>query len=86
MSQPIAKITQASVCQGCRKKRWTKKRVSTGTLPYQITRYCDQKKYIHMIDIVNCSFATSCTAAGGMAASPREFARTVRMASRQNAV
>src|SRR5881296_700543 len=73
MSQPMAKITHASVCHGCRKKRWTKKRVSTGTLPYQITRYCDQKKYIHMIDIANCSLATSCTAAGGMAASPRSL-------------
>ena len=86
MSQPMAKITQASVCHGCRKKRPTKKRVSTGTLPYQMTRYCDQKKYIHMIDIANCSFATSCTAEGGMAARPRAFARTVRMASRQKAV
>src|SRR5205807_9205706 len=37
----MAKITQASVCHGCRKKRPTKKRVSTGTLPYQMTRYCN---------------------------------------------
>src|SRR5213592_1177070 len=86
ISQPTTSTTQASVVHGWTKTRLTKNRVSTGTLPYQITRYCDQKKYIHMIDIVNCSFATSCTAAGGMAASPREFARTVRMASRQNAV
>ena len=62
------------------------RRVSTGTLPYQITRYCDQKKYIHMIDMANCSLATSCTAAGGTVARPRAFARIVRIDSRQNAV
>src|SRR5206468_12838834 len=75
ISQPTKKITHASVCHGCTKKRRTKKRVSTGTLPYQITRYCDQKKYIHMIDIANCSFATSWTAAGGIG-MPRELVHT----------
>ena len=51
-----------------------------------MTRYCDQKKYIHMIDIANCSLATSCTAAGGIVASPRALARMVRIESRQNVV
>ena len=39
------------VCHGWTKKRLHEEPVSTGTLPYQITRYCDQKKYIHMIDM-----------------------------------
>jgi hypothetical protein len=86
ISQPRQKITQASVSHGCTRNRPTKKRVSTGTLPYQMTRYCDQKKYIHMIDSVNCSLATSCTAAGGITASPRALARIVRIDSRQKAV
>src|SRR5688572_13429143 len=86
ISQPTISTTQASVPHGCTKKRRTKKRVSTGTLPYQITRYCDQKKYIHMIDMTNCSLATSWTAVGGMEATPREFARMVRIDSRQNVV
>src|SRR5215813_14761912 len=86
ISQPMAKITHASVCHGCRKNRWTKKRVSTGTLPYQMTRYCDQKKYIHMIDIANCSLATSCTAPGGTEASPLALARTVRIESKAKPV
>ena len=57
-----------------------------GMFPYQITRYWDQKKYIHITDMANCSLATSCTAAGGMEAVPRALARTVRMDRRQNAV
>ncbi len=69
MSQPTISTTHPSVCQGCTKTRLRKKRVSTGTLPYQITRYCDQKKYIHMMDMANCSLATSWMAAGGMVAS-----------------
>src|ERR671918_1463835 len=77
ISQPTKKITHASVCHGCTKKRRTKKRVSIGTLPYQITRYCDQKKYIHMTDIANWSFATSWTAAGGIDAAPRELVHTL---------
>src|SRR5438477_7785987 len=85
-SQPIAKITQASVSHGCSKNRCTKKRVSTGTLPYQITRYCDQKKYIQTIENANCSLATSWTAAGGIEAWPRALARIAKIESRQNAV
>jgi hypothetical protein len=55
-------------------------------LPYQITRYCDQKKYIHMMDMANCSLATSWMAAGGMEASPRALARTARMERRAKPV
>ena len=86
ISQPAMSTTHDTVSQGCAKNRRTKNRVSTGTLPYQMTRYCDQKKYIHMIDIANCSLATSCTAAGGTVARPRAFARIVRIDSRQNVV
>src|SRR5207249_8706322 len=78
--------TQARVCQGWTKNRWTTKRVSTGTLPYQITRYCDQKKYIQTIENANCSLATSWTAAGGIEAWPRALARIAKIESRQNAV
>src|SRR5207247_9666808 len=81
ISQPTTKTNQATVVHGWAKNRLATKRVSIGTLPYQITRYCDQKKYIHMIAIANCSLATSCTAPGGTAASPRALARTVRIDS-----
>src|SRR5207247_368817 len=63
ISQPTTNTSHASVSHGWVKKRVTKKRVSTGTLPYQITRYWEQKKYIHMIAIENWILATSCTAA-----------------------
>src|SRR5947208_3167060 len=86
ISQPTTSTNHASVSHGWVKKRVRKKRVSTGTLPYQITRYWDQKKYIHMIEIANWSFATSCTAAGGIEACPRAFARTVRSERRQNPI
>src|SRR5262249_10551564 len=86
ISQPPIRTIQDTVSHGCVKNSRRKKRVSTGTLPYQITRYCDQKKYIHMIDMANCSLATSCTAAGGTVARPRAFARIVRIESRQNVV
>src|SRR6266705_2634744 len=86
ISQPTTSTNHASVSHGWVKKRVRKKRVSTGTLPYQITRYWDQKKYIHMIDIANWSLATSCTAPGGTDASPRALARTVRIESRANPV
>src|SRR5438046_9662311 len=86
ISQPTTNTSHASVSHGWVKKRVTKKRVSTGTLPYQITRYWDQKKYIHMIDIANWSFATSCTAAGGIEACPRAFARIVRRDMGQNPI
>src|SRR2546422_962264 len=76
ISQPTTSTNHASVSHGWVKKRVRKKRVSTGTLPYQITRYWDQNKYIHMIEIANWSFATSCTAAGGIEAYPRAFAPT----------
>src|SRR5215471_10503782 len=66
--------------------RSTKNRVSTGTLPYQITMYCDQKKYIQRMDIANWSLATSWTAAGGIEARPRALARMVKIDRRQNAV
>src|SRR5439155_334692 len=86
ISQPTTSTNHATVSHGWVKKRVRKKRVSTGTLPYQITRYWDQKKYIHMIEIANWSFATSCTAAGGIEACPRAFARTVRSERRQNPI
>src|SRR5712692_10888263 len=86
ISQPTTSTNHESVSHGWVKKRAAKNRVSTGTLPYQITRYCDQKKYIHMIEIANWSFATSWIAAGGMDAWPRAFARTDRIESRQSAV
>ena len=57
ISQPTTSTTQASAFHGWTKKRRTKKRVSTGTLPYQMVRYWDQKKYIHMMDSANCSLA-----------------------------
>src|SRR5439155_370383 len=53
ISQPTTSTNHASVSHGWVKKRVAKKRVSMGTFPYQITRYWDQKKYIHMIDIAN---------------------------------
>src|SRR5207245_6225543 len=56
ISQPTTSTNHASVSHGWVKKRVAKKRVSMGTFPYQITRYWDQKKYIHMIDIANWSF------------------------------
>src|SRR5882672_1519624 len=86
MSQPTTHTTQVSVSHGWAKNRWTKNRVSTGTFPYQMTRYWEKKKYIQKIDIANCSFATSWTAAGGMDATPRALARTVRIDSRQKVV
>src|SRR5437879_3327712 len=86
ISQPTISTTQATVSQGWTNSRWTKNRVSTGTLPYQITRYCEKKKYIHMIDMANCSLATSWTAAGGIDARPRALARMVRIDRRQNVV
>src|SRR5437879_731909 len=86
ISQPTISTTQARVIHGWTNTRWTKNRVSTGTLPYQITRYCDQKKYIQRMDIVNCSLATSWTAAGGIEARPRALARMVKIDRRQNAV
>src|SRR6266480_2104117 len=85
-TEPTTSTIHASVSHGWTKKRMTTKRVSTGTLPYQITRYWDQKKYIHMIEIANWSFATSCTAAGGIEACPRAFARIVSRDSRQNPI
>src|SRR5262252_3347021 len=86
ITQPTTSTTHARVIQGCTKTRLTKNRVSTGTLPYQITMYCDQKKYIQTIDSANWSLATSCTAAGGIEARPRALARTVMIDSRQKAV
>src|SRR4029450_14041689 len=83
LSQPPISTIQETVSQGWVKKRRTKNRVSTGTLPYQMTRYCDQKKYIHMIDIANCSLATSCTAGGGTVDSPRALARVVMIGRKQ---
>src|SRR5262245_9058295 len=86
MCQPTISTTQARVIHGWTNRRSTKNRVSTGTLPYQITMYCDQKKYIQRIDIANCSLATSWTADGGMEARPRALARIVKIDRRQNAV
>src|SRR6516165_3717646 len=55
----------ASRRQGSAKNRARTYRVSTGTLPYQITRYCDQKKYIQTIEVVKTSLARSCISWGG---------------------
>src|SRR3989442_12120916 len=78
--------THASVRQGSTKNRRRMNRVSIGTLPYQMTRYCDQKKYIQRIEIANWSFATSWIATGGIDASPRPLARTARIDRRQKPV
>ena len=59
ISAPTRKMAQASVLHGSTKKRRRKKRVSTGTLPYQITRYCEKKKYIQKMHIAKVSLATS---------------------------
>src|SRR5262249_38010782 len=83
---PTTETHPTTVNHGCPKTRWMKNRVSTGTLPYQITMYCDQKKYIQTIESANWSLATSCTAAGGIEARPRALARTVMIDSRQKAV
>src|SRR5262245_45301851 len=86
MNQPTISTPHATVIHGWTNTRWTKNRVSTGTLPYQITMYCDQKKYIQRMDIANWSLTTSWTAAGGMEARPRALARMVKIARRQKAV
>src|SRR4029434_36253 len=86
ISHPTHNTHHARVIHGWTNTRWTKNRVSTGTLPYQITMYCDQKKYIQRMDIANCSLATSWTADGGMEARPRALARMVKIDRRQNAV
>src|SRR5256886_15206314 len=43
-SQPTTSTTHASVSHGWVKKRVAKERGSKGPVPYQITRYWDQKK------------------------------------------
>ena len=86
ISQPAMSTTHDTVSHGWVKNRRTKKRVSTGTLPYQMTRYCDQKKYIHMIDMANCSLATSCTPAAAPWPGPARSQRMVRIDSRQKPV
>src|SRR5689334_19041932 len=70
-SAPTIRITKASVRHGSTKKRPRKNRVSTGTLPYQITRYCEKKKYIHITHIANVSLATSWMDDGDAAVRPR---------------
>ena len=41
-------------------KRSAKNCVSSGKLPYQITKYCDQNKYIQKIENAKVSFPMSC--------------------------
>src|SRR5688572_2301521 len=77
-SAPTIRITHASVRHGSTKKRERKNRVSTGTLPNQITRYCEKKKYIHITHMANVSLATSWIADGDTAVSPRALPRMVR--------
>src|ERR1700716_970187 len=72
------KTSHATTPQGGLKKRATKKRVSIGTLPYQITRYCEKKKYIHMTDMAKVSLAMSWIPEGATLVMPRALARMVR--------
>src|ERR1700675_2394283 len=58
-SQPTTKMAQAMCPHGGLKKRLRKNRVSMGTLPYQITRYCEKKKYIHITHMAKVSLAMS---------------------------
>src|SRR5947208_12511691 len=55
ISQPTTSTIHASVSHGWTKKRMTTKRVSTGTLPYQITRDWDQEEDTHLIEIGRAS-------------------------------
>ena len=80
------KITKAMVRQGSSKNRRRKNRVSMGTFPYQITRYCEKKKYIHMTHIANVSLATSWMAPGATWVRPRALARMVRNVTRPKPV
>src|SRR5215471_8824173 len=59
MSQPTMKMAQAICPHGGLKKRFKKKRVSIGTLPYQMTRYREKKKYIQNTDMAKVSLAMS---------------------------
>src|ERR1700730_4060327 len=78
ISQPTMKMAQAICPHGGLKKRFRKKRVSIGTLPYQITRYCEKKKYIHITHMAKVSLAMSCIADGDTWIRPRALARMVR--------
>src|SRR3972149_531325 len=78
--------TTASPRHGSSKKRRRKNFVSTGTLPYQMTRYWDQKKYIQRVLVARISLATSWIAEGETAASPVALALTARRARRANPV
>ncbi len=69
---------------GSTKKRERKNRVSTGTLPYQITRYCEKKKYIHITHVAKVSLATSWIADGDAAVSPLALPRMVRKVTSPN--
>src|SRR5262249_15326467 len=71
ISAPITNTKNARSLHGSTKKRRRKNLVSAGTLPYQITRYCEKKKYIHMMHIAKVSLATSWIADGERLPTPR---------------
>ena len=64
------KMAHAICPHGGLKKRLRKKRVSIGTLPYQITRYCEKKKYIHMTHMAKVSLAMSWIPDGAICVTP----------------
>ena len=72
------KMAHAMVPHGWTKKRRITKRVSAGTWPYQITRYCEKKKYIQNTQSAKVSLATSWIAGGATRVSPRSLERIVR--------
>src|SRR5215475_2923515 len=79
------KMAQARYPQGwLPRKRRTKKRVSGGTLPYQMIRYWEKKKYIHMMDMAKVSFAESWMAEGGTFVAPPSLARSTRKVTTPN--
>src|SRR5262250_2999830 len=82
MSQPTMKMAQAICPHGGLKKRFKKKRVSIGTLPYQMTRYWEKKKYIQNTDMAKVSLAMSWIPEGETWVIPRALARMVRKVTR----
>src|SRR5215472_9658188 len=85
-SAPITKTKKASAIHGSTKNRRRKYLVSMGTLPYQITRYCEKKKYIHMTDMAKVSLAMSWMPEGATLVIPRALARMVRNVTRPKPV
>src|SRR5262249_62087636 len=83
MSQPTMKMAHAICPHGGLKKRLRKKRVSIGMLPYQMTRYCEKKKYIQNTLMAKVSLAMSWIPDGEIWVTPQPLARMARKVTRR---